>query len=1153
MPASLVVAAIWGSEIAAAAALGSLGYAAVTFGIRLVTTMIISSIIAKRAASDIRDNAQAQLGNRIQLPPSTDNKIGVVYGSAYMKPIVVDAKISTDNKTMWYVLVFSEAMENDSIGTFSYGDIYWGDKKLNFDETDQTKVVSWTDSNGQTDTKAADKIHMYLYRDGSEAPLNTTLKAWEVLQDENIDAANQWDTTKKMSKLVFAICKLNYDQDAGITGLAEISAVINNTLSKPGSVIKDYLMNQRYGAGLDIARVNTTSLDELDAYSDETISYTPAGGGSPLTTPRYRINGPVDTTKNFLDNLNQLCDSCDTWLSYNEKNNNWTVVINRSIYDLDPTGAGIRNVNASNIIGGINLHPMDLNQSYSSVEIQYPNTAIRDQPSYYVLDISDFPLVVRSANEPDNKLSIALPYTNNQVQAQYIAGRRLLQSREDLSVTFTMDHSGIQVDAGDVIAINHERYGWTSKLFRVNQVQESKSADGSLFAQITASEYNDGVYDDNNLDLQDFTLDLNTGITDPTYLVTPFGPYWDNVVESASVPSFDVHNVIPTTGTVVAVEFWYSQEEDLLTNNYTLWTTALPSTGNAWEPDSTATITVTGLTNGSYFWRTRLVGLRSKSGFSAPTSQIDWNANPIGTIVGQNFEAHFVPTTVSIRKDSSGTVFYSSVAPRLYGQSGGGIINFSTATTDTSPAFLNNTWRIGSNTTTNYTSIVLTNVTLNRAPINGTTYAQWSSPTAMSTSTGSMFVPIRYKNDLGEIYQAIPATQQFQIVSDGTNGIDGTGTNGLDGKDGFASFVYVPISVEPTAASNAQRSAAWLAATTRDPVYLDNGTFWGPTTHKNYTYYGTDTQWVAATVFIDGDLVSTGTIRGAALVADAIYGKSFQSNNATLNDTTSTGTWINGQNGNARFAGSISIGNNATIGNNLTVGTNLLVGSSASIGTDLTIGNNCYIGANLTVAGLVNGGVLAPNVVTTATLSSALQQQITGSSGSYGTNNYATSVTGGTGSWDYSVTIATNGNNTTWGPNYQGLHRVDNIGYIDINPTWLSSKGTLNVNWSGIMAATFPATGWGVRDFSIYLWANDGSTNLTSNSVWLGTLAYYNIDQYYSSPVNNAILFSGQTGTLISRLQALTAPRLCLGIALYSSDDYGPISYSYTNINFTIS
>ena len=283
------------------------------------------------------------------------------------------------------------------------------------------------------------------------------------------------------------------------------------------------------------------------------------------------------------------------------------------------------------------------------------------------------------------------------------------------------------------------------------------------------------------------------------------------------------------------------------------------------------------------------------------------------------------------------------------------------------------------------------------------------------------------------------------------------------------------------------------------------------------------------------------------MVADAIYGKSFQSNNAFLGSNGSNGAWINGTNGNARFAGTVSIGNSASIGNSLTVGTGL------SVGTDASIGNNLYIGNNLTVAGLVNGGVLAPNVVTTATLSPALQQQITGQSGDYGTSNYATSLTGGTSSWDYSVNITSNGNSATWGGSYIGQHRVDNIGYIDINPTWLAAKGTLFINWDALLVATWTnGSGWNARDFSIYLWANDGTTNLTASSVWLGTLSAYDLPSRYTSPVNSGIAQTGQTGTLISRLKALTAPRLVLGVGLYSSDDYSPLSYNLTNINFTV-
>jgi hypothetical protein len=1098
MPSSLILAAIYGSEFAAAAELGAFGFAAASFGIRLVTTLVVSSIIAKRAGQDAGNGTGTQqLGNRVQLPPSTDNKIGVVYGTALMKPIIIDAKISDDNQTMWYVLVFSEAMETDSIGTFSFGDIYWGDKKLTFDDTDQTKVISWTGSDGVVDTKVADKIHFYLYRDGSTNPVNTSLNAWEVLQDSTILEANRWTTANKMSKLVFGIVKVNYDQASGVTGLAEVTAAINNTLTKPGAVIKDYLTNRRYGAGLDVSRVNLDSLTALDTYADQTISYTPSGGGAAQTAPRFRINGPVDTTKNFLNNTLDICDSCDSWLAWNEILNKWTVVINRSVFDLDPTGAGIRRITADQIIGGVDIHPMDLNTVYNSVEVQFPNTKIKDQPGYYKLDISSFPHVNRSPNEPDNKLSVSLPYTNNIVEAQYVASRRLLQSREDLSITFTMDHSGIQIDAGDIIGITHERYGWTGsqfvrgKLFRVNRVQESKDDAGSMFAQITATEYNDQVYADNNITLQDFTPDLNTGITDPGVILTPDPPTISNINYSQAVPAFTVNAMVPSVGGVAAIEFWYSSTTpELGLTNYKLYSTEISQSGTLFTNGATVSVDVTGLVTGTYYWRVRAVGTRTKTPFSDPSGTLNWTPNPLGTIVGQNFEGHFVPTTLNIRQDTSGTIYYSSVTPVLYGQSGGGVIAYSTATYDTHPAFGNNSWRIGATTSTGVQGIQTTNVVINLSQItNVSGHAQFASPTSMSSRTAQMIVPIRYKNNLGQIFQAIPATQQFQITSDGINGYtgstgtSGTGTNGING---FVNFAYVPISINPISATNDQLTAAWVAQFNRDPVYNDNGTFWGPTAHKNFSYYGTSTQWVAASLFIDGDLVSTGTIRGAALVADAIYGKTFQSNNGYVGSYASPGTWIDGNNGNARFAGTMNIGNSLTIGNSATIGTNLAIGANAIIGDNLRVGNavtignnlnvggNAYIGNNLTVAGLITQGALNAGVISSSTFTTDVHQAIYATQG--GGTQLGTAHVPSSNSW---VGAAT----SPWGQydwHYtSGLEYGFwmNIGYSDN----LDSYGgvTVNVQWSGNLVYSGALTGYGGPGFNIFMNYNtNGGSNV---------------------------------------------------------------------------
>jgi hypothetical protein len=96
---------------------------------------------------------------------------------------------------------------------------------------------------------------------------------------------------------------------------------------------------------------------------------------------------------------------------------------------------------------------------------------------------------------------------------------------------------------------------------------------------------------------------------------------------------------------------------------------------------------------------------------------------------------------------------------------------------------------------------------------------------------------------------------------------------------------------------------------------------------------------------INGNIIQAGTLSANALVANTIIAaNSIQSNNAVFGSNTSPGYWLDSTTGNARFGGNISIGNN------------------------LSIGNNASIGGNLTVTGLINGGNLNANTVSTLTV-----------------------------------------------------------------------------------------------------------------------------------------------------------------------------------------
>ena len=567
------VATVAGYVIGAAAVMG--------------TTRLLTKRALKKAG------AGGDGGGRVQIPPATDNKIPVVYGSAYMSGPIIDAHITADQKTMYYVLALAEKTDN---GTISYGDIYYDGKLVTFTSDGlggTTRVASLTTNStvSQVDTRVDGNLFMYFYNNGSTSPTNTTLNAYDVMPS--------WTSSMAMTDCAFVIVEVKYNVDAATTNLGAVIAEVVNTESgqstgvyRPGTAIFDYLTNTTYGCAIPSAKVNTASLDALNTYSDANITYTPVGGGS-ATQARYRINGPLDTAASCLDNLQILVDSCDSWLQYSELSGEWKVVINA------PYAGTAFAIDASNIIGGVQVNPLDLNDTYNQLEVAYPNENIKDQSDYQVLLLSDYQVGLLSPNEAVNRLNISYPIVNNAVQAKYLGVRRLLQSREDLVISINLDFSGIQIEAGDVVAVTHATYGWVSKLFRVSQVSEVKDQEGRLGASIVAFEYNATIYNDQAI--TDYIPAFNTGLRSPNVFDAPTVPViTDGAIANASTTSFNVTSSVPSNGAVIYMDFNYGNSSNV--QEHLLYRTLQPGPGTTFVANSNVTINVNDIAAGNVYW-----------------------------------------------------------------------------------------------------------------------------------------------------------------------------------------------------------------------------------------------------------------------------------------------------------------------------------------------------------------------------------------------------------------------------------------------------------------------------------------------------------------------------------------------------------------------
>lgn len=755
------------------AAAASVAGAVAAFAARTLLTIGITKLLVNRKGNKAAGTQDA--GARIQLPPSTDNKLPVIYGSAFIGGAITDAKLTTDQKTMYYVVSLAEVTDTTAGSAYTYGNIYYDGKLVTFDGTDPAKVISLTTNTAGTpevDTKIAGSLFIYLFTNGSSSGVNTGgQSAITILSDAGIPADIRWNSSlytsggqsPDMTNTAFAIVKVIYNQDSGTTNLGALTVQLTNSLKQPGSVLKDYMLNTRYGCAIPLANIDTASLAALDAYSAQTIIYVPVGGGS-ATQARYEINGPLNTGIDCMTNLQNIVDSCDSWLQYSELTGQWKVVINRSYTDYTTLGA-LYSVDDDNLIGGIEVNPLDLNGTYNIMEVQYPNKYIKDQTDFQTVSLfTSYPSLL-SPNEPVNKLIIQYPQVNNAVQAKYLGLRRLLQGREDLVINFATDYSGIQVEAGDVIKVTLSQYGWTNKLFRVSNVVEEKYPDGSLGARITAFEYNDTIYADNAI--QDFIPAANTGLTDPNIIDKPDPPTFSlNVANTIS--QLTVEGVVPLKGQVLYMDFNYGNTANALEH---LYYATVSGNGEPLTANSNVDINMTDLPTGNYYWsvtaKNNSVGVRSNASANFVVwpgpSVTQWDGNT-GGITGNNIQANtitnnnLVDATIQGNKVASNTISsnnltttgvvantYTTVA-NLNVDAAGRIISISTGSTTS--------WSINYDGGTSYG---VSNLTV-------------TGPASVTGSAGNVTLDIDYGNTYVQAEVFAPATGSYPNICNVTTG-----------------------------------------------------------------------------------------------------------------------------------------------------------------------------------------------------------------------------------------------------------------------------------------------------------------------------------------------------------------------------------------------
>jgi len=510
-------------------------------------------------------------GVRLQVEPDPNQKIPILYGSAYFGGIVTDAVMSNNNQRMHYVVTLAEKTgtlySNSSATSYGIGSIYWDDQTVTF-QADGVTVDYTTDRSGNRDPSLNDLVKIYCYAGGSGSAnqrfptgtSGTAVNAYSVVSG--------WTSAHAMTNLIFAVIEVNYNAEKNIKGLTKnLKFQITSSMNKPGDVLYDYITNGLYGANIANTEIDTTTITALNSYSANSVSYIDENSVSQTLTNRYQINGLVNADNEVMKNVEDIANSSGSWLSYSLLTGKWSVIINRS-------GTSVASFDDGNILGSISVSGTGLAEMYSSVKVEFPNRDIRDATDYVQINI---PIGDRNANELNRILPITYNFINEPVQAQLLGFIELKQKRVDLIITFQSDYTTINMTPGDVIDVTNSTLGFSSKLFRIITVAEVQGDEG-LQSEITALEYDSGVYVE---DLSRYTRTVTNGFTTTGNIGRPGTPTVAKF-EGDARPRIEVSSTSPA-GLIEGMEFFLSNDVALgeAQRNYRLIGTRQPLNGNA--------------------------------------------------------------------------------------------------------------------------------------------------------------------------------------------------------------------------------------------------------------------------------------------------------------------------------------------------------------------------------------------------------------------------------------------------------------------------------------------------------------------------------------------------------------------------------------------
>ena len=198
---------------------------------------------------------------------------------------------------------------------------------------------------------------------------------------------------------------------------------------------------------------------------------------------RHQGNLSIDTSVPISDNLNNMLQHFGGILRYSAGKYHLDVEVSEPpIMEND-----VRNLTIDDIIGKIQVSDEGIRKAFNSLTVAYADPSNKFEGRNISFFNSEF---LKADRNVPKKGNVSIPGITNYYNARMLADKFLVKSRYGLTINLNVAPKGLLLLAGSVIQLQHDKYDWTDKKFRIINLAHNENAT----VDIVAEEYDDKFY-----------------------------------------------------------------------------------------------------------------------------------------------------------------------------------------------------------------------------------------------------------------------------------------------------------------------------------------------------------------------------------------------------------------------------------------------------------------------------------------------------------------------------------------------------------------------------------------------------------------------------------------------------------------------------------